>query len=122
MIAVALLQVAGFASAGWVPITTSDTGTVYADLSAKTRDRQVVTIWTLFDHQVVQREAGDAYLSSKGQWQIDCTGAKMRQTFHVIYSGHMGSGSTLWSGSLGKTFEPVVPGSTGESLFEAACR
>lgn len=116
-----LAMLSEYVNAGWVPIDSSDNRAVYADPTTATRHGNVATIWVLIDHHIVQKEADDSYLSSKGQWEIDCDANAARQTFHVIYPGHMGGGDTIWSGSLDREFQPIVPGSIGESVFGAAC-
>jgi len=112
-----LVMLSEYVNADWVPIDSSDNRTVYVDLTTATRHGNVVTIWVLIDHYTVQKEAGDSYLSSKGQWEIDCKANAVRQIFHVIYPGHMGAADTIWSGSLDRNFQPIVPGSIGESFF-----
>jgi len=116
-----LVTLPKYANADWVRIDSPANCTVYADLTTATRHGNVATIWVLIDHYTVQKEAGDSYLFSKGQWEIDCKAKSARQIFHVIYAGHMGGGDTIWSGYLDRKSQPIVPGSIGESLFRAAC-
>jgi hypothetical protein len=117
----ALVMLSEFVNAGWAPIDSPDNRTVYIDLTTAVRHGNVETIWVLIDRYTVQKEAGDSYLSSKGQWEIDCKANAARQIFHVIYPGHMGGGDTIWSGPLDQKFQPIVPDSIGESVFEVSC-
>ncbi|MET3009165.1 surface-adhesin E family protein [Stenotrophomonas koreensis] len=117
----ALAMVSHVAVAGWIPIDSPPNRTIYADLKAARESGDLITLWVLIDHDTVQKEADDSYLSSKGQWEINCKENSARQLFHVIYPGHMGGGDTIWSGSLDRQLQPIVPGSIGQTLFEAAC-
>jgi hypothetical protein len=119
--AFALVMLPEHVNAGWVPIASPGNRTVHVDLKTATRQGNIATIWVLIDHSAIQKEAGDSYLSSKGKWEIDCKAYAVRQIFHVIYPEHMGGGGTIWSGSLNQKFQPIVPGSIGESVFGAAC-
>jgi len=117
----AMVLHSGLAMAGWVPIDSQSSRTTYADVAAARRNGNVVTSWVLIDHNAIQEEAGDSYLSSKGKWEINCKENTARQVFHVIYPGHMGSGDTIWSGPLNRQFQPIVPGSIGQMLYGASC-
>lgn len=82
---------------------------------------RMVTFWSLIDHTKIQTEINDKYLSSKGQWEIDCAKKMARQLFHAIYSGQMGGGETIWSGPLHQKLSPVIPGSIGDSIYKHVC-
>jgi hypothetical protein len=105
----------------WVPIDSQLTRTTYIDVAGAKRIGSVTTTWVLIDHNAIQKEAGDSYLSSKGMWEINCKANTGRQTYHVIYPGHMGSGGTIWSGSLNRQFQLIVPGSIGQLIYEVLC-
>ena len=96
--------------------------TLYVDTSSIQSKGQTKTVWTLIDHSVIQREAGDAYFSAKGQWEIDCEKRIVRELFHSIYSGQMGGRRTVWSGPLNRDFQPVSPRSfVGEAILNEVC-
>ena len=117
-----LALVVSQAHAEWVPVSQGNDRTMYVDMSSVRSSGRIKVAWSLIDHSVIQKEAGDSYLSSKGQWEVDCAGRVTRQTFHSIHSGHMGDGSTVWSGPLNRDFQPVSPGSLGEAFVMMVCR
>jgi hypothetical protein len=120
-LAALLVLTATFAHAEWIPVSQGNDRIMYVDSSVRSSGRLTV-VWSLIDHSAIQKEAGDSYLSSTGQWEIDCASRIMRQVYHSIHSGRMGGGSTVWSGALTRNFQPVAPGSLGEGVAQAACR
>src|SRR3546814_1073038 len=71
---------------GWLPIVSLDDRTVYGDLAAATRHGGEVKIWTLIDHQTIQSEAGDSYLSSKGQWRSEEHTSELQSLMRISYA------------------------------------
>src|SRR3546814_16559874 len=92
---------------GWLPIVSLDDRTVYGDLAAATRHGGAVKIWTLIDHQTIQSDAGDSYLSSKGQWDINCDNTTASQMFKVSYPGKLGRGDKQRQGPVRQTQKPA---------------
>ena len=62
-----------------------------------------------------------SYLSSKTQWEFDCKEEKLRILALTWFSGQMGSGKVVFSGSETGKGEPIQPGSIAESLWKIAC-
>jgi hypothetical protein len=67
-----LLMFSKYAIADWFLIASTDNRTVYVEHSTAIQRGNIVTIWILIDHNNIQKEEGDSYLSSKGQWEINC--------------------------------------------------
>ena len=94
---------------------------VYADKTNAHQSAGLVSAWILIDHQTIQEEVGDRYLSSKGQYEINCHQRTLRQIYHELFSGNMGSGGIVWSGALGRDFVPAEAGTIGRSLVNYYC-
>jgi hypothetical protein len=116
------LLLANSASAEWVLVSESSNGaTTYTDPATILRQGGTVKLWILMDHKSVQKEEGDSYLSSLGRWEVDCTRTVLRQTYHILYPGHMGAGKSVWSGDLNRNFQPAAPFTNGGELIKFAC-
>ena len=110
------------ASAEFIRIKEFEDRTIFIETADIIHLGNLVVFWSLIDHADTQIEISDKYLSSKGQWEFDCAQKKSRQLFHAIYSGKMGGGKTIWSGSLDQKSQPIVPGSIGEDLYKHVCK
>ncbi|WP_133635566.1 surface-adhesin E family protein [Halomonas ventosae] len=110
-----------FALAGWKQIASSSKVDVYVNTSDSNKTNGVAKAWVLIDHQEVQVEAGDHYLSSMGEWEFVCQEKAQRQVFHVIFSGHMGGGRTIWSGPVQRDFHRIAPGTAPELVYNMVC-
>lgn len=108
-------------AANWEHVASTDNGSMYVDMSSIVSSGESHTAWVLMDYETIQTEAGDAYLSSRGQWQVNCRSGTLRQVYHSIFSGHMGGGQTIWSGNLRNDLRPAAPGSVGGKLLEFIC-
>jgi hypothetical protein len=94
--------------------------TVYADLSTIERTGNEVKMWEIMDYRSVQ-EAGDNYLSSKSLRVYDCEKEQFGLVAFWVYSGHMASGSVVYSSDVPGKLRPVEPDSIGETLWTTAC-
>lgn len=108
--------------AEWKQIAEGTDRALYVDTSSVQSNGRTKTVWTLIDHTVIQREAGDSYISSKGLWELNCGERMARQVSHSIHSGQMGRGSTVWSGALNRDFQHVSSSSFGGAIINEVCR
>jgi hypothetical protein len=113
----------GPAYAEWVKVSDSDeTGkTVYVDSVTIRRDSNLVKVWQIYDYKTVQTLGGNRFLTAKEQWEFDCAQGLGRVVARKEFSGNMGKGTMVFTNSQVGKWIPVVPGSTGQTVWEAAC-
>jgi TonB family protein len=120
---IVLLLTAGSAWGEWTGIGKMGDETIYLDFATIRRTGNLVKAWTLWDYKTVRTlSGGGGYLSAKAQMQLDCEEEGLRTIAFVEYSGHMGEGNVAYSNSdPTTTWDPVVPGTIGETLFNTVC-
>ena len=120
-----LLVTAGAANAGWTIVgDTGDDGDAfiqYVDRATIRRNGNFVKMWDLKNYKTVQTNAGYSYLLSMTQREFDCKEEKLRILALTWFSGQMGNGNPVYSGSDPEKWSPVYPGSIGESTWKIAC-
>jgi len=119
----AVLTLSGTAVAEWVRVDESDIAVVYADPATIRSMGSTARMWSLGDLKSPQEIRGKPYLSQKILDEHDCKDRRYRALHLSQHSGQMGSGTVVavYSGDPG-AWRPVPPGSTGEALWEFACR
>lgn len=111
------------AYAEWVSIGVDNPRgrTVYADPDTIRLNGDVVKMWSLNDYKTLQTGPSASYLSYKVQNEYDCAEERMRQLAATFFSGNMGRGDVV-SVHLNKgPWQPVDPGSLGQSEWDVAC-
>ena len=122
LIAALLAVFSTSALAEWTEIGGNDTLATYADLSTIRKSGDKVKMWNLSDFKVVQTVNGKRLLSKAMQYEYDCKEEISRMLTLNYYSKNMGQGDIVYmSGNLHVEFEPIPPGSVGETLFKVAC-
>ena len=119
-----LLVTAGGASAEWTRVSDIDQFVQYVDIATIRRNGNLVKMWDLMDNKTVQTSpsTGKYYLSSKMQQEYDCKGEKVRILAFTNFSGKMGKGNVVYAdGNVRAEWEPIEPGSIGETLWKIAC-
>lgn len=109
------------AYAEWIAVGTTDEATVYADPATIQRKGDVVKMWHLHDFKTTQTVLKKSYLSSRSQDEYDCTAARHRALASTSFSGSMGSGTIRSSYSIKGKWEPVLPGTMTQFLWNVAC-
>ena len=99
----------------------SDEVDVYVDRSTIIRSGNLVTMWDLLDFHTKQTVAGDWYFSSKTHSEYDCKNKQVRELKRSRYAGMMGDGKVIYSNSDTTKWEPITPGTFGETLWKIAC-
>ena len=98
-----LLVTAGAANAGWTIVgDTGDDGDdfiQYVDRATIRRNGNFVKMWDLKNYKTVQTNAGYSYLLSMTQREFDCKEEKLRILALTWFSGQMGNGNPVYSGS-----------------------
>jgi len=119
-----LLVTAGTAMGEWTVAGDNDQFVQYVDRATIRRNGNFVKMWDMSDFKTVQKSAagGASYLSSKMQEEYDCKEEKMRILAFTWFAGQMGSGKVVVSvGNVRGKWEPIEPGSIGETLWKIAC-
>ena len=110
--------------AEWTKVGSTDTDTIYADLSTIRKSGDKVKMWHLMDGAVVKIDKNDGMssLSQASQNEYDCKEETARRWALVWYSRNMGHGEVVYtSGAMHEEPRPVSPGSVLEALFKLAC-
>lgn len=122
LIALMLLS-SGPASAEWVAVGGNDQigMTTYADSGTIRRKGDLVKMWQLNDFKTVQTVEGNSFLSTKKQREFNCAEERTRILAAIQFSGNMGTGEVVWRNANEQKWEPVVPESIGQTLWEFTC-
>jgi len=115
----------GLAQAEWWEATRSTSGglTAYIDPTTIRIDQkhELVKMWALYDFKTVEKFHQASYLSLKSQQQYDCIEGRSRTLAQSFFEGYMGDGDVVFTDSTERSWNPVAPGSMGESLWRLAC-
>ena len=110
------------ALAEWSPASDNDEFILYIDIATIRRNGNLVKMWELMDYKTMKKSvSGPFYLSSKIQSEYDCKGEGVRILAYSLFRGKMGNGNVVVSDSDGGKWEPIRPGSVGETLWKIAC-
>jgi hypothetical protein len=118
-----LLLSSGPAYAEWVQVRGDDEAekTVYVDPATIRRNSNLVKMWQLQDYKTVQTVGGIRFLTAKEEWEFDCAEERSRVLALKEFSGNMGSGTVVYTNSQVGNWLPVMPGSTGKTVWKVAC-
>jgi hypothetical protein len=118
-----LLLSSGPAYAEWVQVSGGDVAekTVYVDPATIRRNSNLVKMWQLQDYKTVQTVGGIRFLTAKEEWEFDCAEERSRVLALKEFSGNMGSGTVVYTNSQVGNWLPVMPGSTGKTVWKVAC-
>ena len=116
-----LLVTATAASAEWTKSAGNDEVDIYVDRATIRRNGNFVKMWDLKDFKTVQKGASYSFLSSKAHEEYDCKEVKSRLLAFTWFDGQMGNEKVVFSNSDSGKWEPIEPGSIGESLWKIAC-
>ena len=112
----------GSASAEWVALDESDSGTaVYIDPDTMLVKGNLVKIWVLYNYRTVHAVAGEPYFSSKVQDEHDCKQVRHRTLVDLRFSSSMGFGKVVSNESQQGKWEPVEPKSLAQRVWRFAC-
>lgn len=117
-----LAVISNNAAAEWVPVTSNEAFVIYADPATLRMVGNRVKIWSLFDHEVVQKSNGESYMSIKSQFEYDCKEEQYRTLYVSFHSLNMGEGRVVLSSNKPNPWSPVPPGSMTEIMWKISCR
>lgn len=116
----AIATVPGYAE--WVMITEDEQATSYIDPTTIRNNGRYDQVWQLFD---LKRPDEDGALSIRVQVEYDCQEEQFRLLYGSGHSGHLASGTTLWSGTFphspNQAPDPIPPGSAALSMRMRVC-
>ena len=109
--------------AAWVKVSDGDeTGkSVYVDPTTIRRNSNLVKMWQLYDYKTVQTVGGIRFLTAEEQWEFDCAEERGRVVALKEFSGNMASGTMVFTNSQVSRWLPVIPGTTGQTVWKMAC-
>ena len=118
-----LLLSNGAVFAAWVKVSDGDeTGkSVYVDPTTIRRNSNLVKMWQLYDYKTVQTVGGIRFLTAEEQWEFDCAEERGRILALKEFSGNMASGTMVFTNSQVSKWLPVIPGTTGQTVWKMAC-
>jgi hypothetical protein len=64
---------------------------------------------------------GKSFLSTRNQYEYDCTGTRRRMLSTTGFSGHMGQGAVVGSGNSSLAWEQVPPSGPIHDYWKIAC-
>ena len=126
--------------AEWVKVTSiysqesPESQIAYVDPATIHRDKDLVNMWVLVDHQSglsseMESRLDNIFSSAKGEisksWKVqdefDCKDAKLRMLSYIGYAEHMGNGAIIPNTITTGLWKPVIPASIGDTLWQYAC-
>lgn len=95
---------------------------IYVDPDTIRRKGNLVKMWILEDYRTLQTVGGASFLSHRAQCQFDCAEESIRELSSSYHSGHMATGTIIWTNSDEGKWKPVAPRTIGYYLWGLACR
>lgn len=124
LIFVALLMTCSLSWAEWELTQVNDTEIIYHKKSSIRRNGAIAKMWTMTDFPKEQLGSGKPYKSQITQFSYDCKSETVKIITSTVYSDSKGEGVAV-SSYLDKdnllSWEPVIPGSLGETEWKIAC-
>ncbi len=118
-----LALVSSSAAARWVKVAENETNIAYADSATIRKAGTMARMWSLFDYKTgVVLDNGKAHMSTRAQFQYDCSEERMRPTAVSFHSKNMARGEVVDSTFEAGNWGPVPPGTVNQALWKIACR
>lgn len=107
----------------WIETSKTDDYIAFGDPSSIRRQGDFVKMWSMFDYRLPQPGiAGKSYLSTRRQFEYDCTGGRARALAVSSHAAREGKGEALASVSVKYEWRPVVANSADDYLLKFACK
>lgn len=118
-----VLMSIGPANAEWRPVFEINqlSTTVSVDPDTIHSKGNLVELWVLYDSKMTQAGRGGPLRSTKAQGEFNCEAGLSRILAVTDFSGNEGSGKVVYSNLAEQKWEPVVPGSVSQTLWNVAC-
>ena len=118
MLALSLAAMSSSTMAEWVKIGSYDSFDNYAEPSTIRTNGNRVKMWTLRNYNSVQT---DGMVSMTAQKEYDCAEEQVNVLFLTGYTGPMGHGNEIASGTTRPDWRPISPGRLSEIEWKLAC-
>jgi hypothetical protein len=108
----------------WELLGTSDADggmDVYVARSAIRRSGARAQMADLWDFRSAHLFEGRTFLSTRNQYEYDCSGARRRMLSTAGFSGHMGQGAVVGSGNSTVAWEQIPPSGPIHDYWKIAC-
>lgn len=109
------------ALAEWTVGGNSEGLTYYIDRDSIQREGDSALMWNLTDYEKPQGWQGQAFYSSKAQFEYDCIGRRTRVMEEAGFSEHMGKGAQTYTVHGPRDWATAKPGSVAETRLGIAC-
>lgn len=109
------------AIADWVEVFKSNQQTLYANPTSLLKNGFKVKMWRLTDYKVPEINGDFVYSSKKLYEEYDCQKEQYRLLYVSLYPENMGAGKTMYTHSETYSWQPILPDTDGEAMWEIAC-
>ena len=121
---IVLAALSSSAAAKWVRISADETHAAYADPATIRKAGGMARMWSVFDYYKAGAvlDNGKSYLSTRAQFEYDCSADRMRPLAVSFHSRNMAGGEIVHSTFDPGDWGPVPPGTMNQALWKTACR
>ena len=110
------------AVAEWTFADYSDRGVAYADITTIHQTDSIVKMLSLFDYYTTREVVdGKKFLSTISTNEYDCKQVKRRTLTASSFTGHMGQGGAIYTGSDESEWIAVHSDTIIQALWKTAC-
>lgn len=116
------------AMADWLKIFGDEKLAIYIESTTIRKNGSKVKLWQLIDYSEPQTDYRhykifliDSYLSTKGQFELDCRSEQSREIYFMFQTEPMGSGKTTYASESPQQWIPIVPDSSVQIIWKYAC-
>lgn len=122
VLALLLAGVSGSATADWVAVGSSETDTLYVDLSTIRGSDNKAKMWALKDFKATQRlDEREPFKSEKAEYEYDCKREQSRLLYFTSHTESMAGGEVVDFNVVPGEWVPVSPDSGLEALWNIVC-
>jgi surface-adhesin protein E len=121
-LAIFLLLLSSAAWAEWKSVGDENGAAFYADAATIVRSGSTAKQWSLLDYKAFQRMVEVGYFSQKALVEYDCAERKARGLSLSLHAEHMGEGKVIYEDTSPHEWEPVLPETITEMLWNIACK
>lgn len=108
--------------AAWKGVAEDGRAVTYADPASVKKAGSLATLSSLTDYKGFQRMVEVGYYSQKAEAEYDCERKQVRSLALFLHEGRMGTGKVIYEDTSPHDWEPVLPDSPAEALWNVACR
>lgn len=108
----------------WTMVIDSGNAAVYVDLTTIqkwSRKMNATVMWTLIDYKTAESIEGKPFMSEMSKVDYNCMEGQSRTRQSLFHYEKMGKGELVYNNSNLGNWEPVLPGTINDGLWEIAC-